>query len=68
MCHVKLILVDRSNRKMLMPPDFDTRVCDAKTEPVTAQLAILPPPDLCFNAVLNIASLTWQIRSHRFLI
>ena len=29
-----------------MPPDLNTGVCDAKTEPMAAQLVILPTPYL----------------------
>ena len=31
---------------MSMPPDFNAGVHDTKTEPITPQLAILPPPYL----------------------
>ena len=44
--NVKLIHIDHSNWKMLMPPDLNTGVCDAKTEPMAAQLVILPTPYL----------------------
>ena len=40
--NVKLIHVDRSDRKMSMLPDLNTGVRDAKTEPIAVQLAILP--------------------------
>ena len=45
----KLIHVDRSDRKMSMPPNLNTGVRDTKTEPATAQLVILPPPYICFH-------------------
>ena len=35
--------------QMSMPPDLNMGVRETKTEPVTAQLAILPPPYLCQN-------------------
>ena len=41
--------VDRSDRKMSMPPDLKTEVRDAKTEPIGAQLAILASPYLWFK-------------------
>ena len=44
--NLKLIHVDGSDRNMLMPLDLNIGVCDAKTEPITAQFAILPPPYL----------------------
>ena len=45
--NVKLIQVDHCDRKMLMPVDLNNGVCDTKTEPTAAQLAILPSPYLC---------------------
>ena len=45
--NVKLIHVDRSKRKMLILPDLNMGVCDTKSEPIAAQLAILPPQDQC---------------------
>ena len=50
---VKLIHVDRSDLKMLMPPDLNTGVCDIKTEPITAHLVILPSPHLWSNISLS---------------
>ena len=44
---VKLIHVNRSDRKMSMPPNLRTGVRDTKTEPIAAQLASLPPQYLC---------------------
>ena len=46
--NVKLIYVDHSDQKVLIlvPPDMHTGVHDTKTEPIAAQLAILPPPYL----------------------
>ena len=34
---------------MSMPPDLNTGVRDTKTEPITAQLAILLSPCLCLE-------------------
>ena len=42
--NVKLIHVDRSDRKMSMPPDLNTGVRDIKTEPIAALLATLSSP------------------------
>ena len=39
---VKFIHVESRERKMSMPPDLMTGCRDAKTEPIAAQLAILP--------------------------
>ena len=49
--NVKLIHVDRSDRKMSMSPDLNTGVRDIKTEPIAAQLAIPPQSYLCFDPV-----------------
>ena len=35
--------VDRSDRKMSMPPDLNTGVRDTNAGPIAPQLAILPP-------------------------
>ena len=43
---VKLIHVDRSGQEMSMPPDLKTGVSDTETEPIAAQLEILPYPYL----------------------
>ena len=48
--NVKLIHVDRSDRKMSMPPDLNTEVHSTKTQPIAAQLATFPPLYLCFYA------------------
>ena len=53
---VKLIHVDRSDRKISMPPDLNTGVRNAKTEPIATQFAILPPPYLCIKA-----DFTWYL-------
>ena len=45
----KLIHADRSDRKMSMPPDLNTGVRGTKTEPVAAQLVILPHPYIWLN-------------------
>ena len=47
---VKFIHVESRERKMSMPPDLMTGCRDAKTEPIAAQLAILP---LHFYAVIH---------------
>ena len=44
--NAKLTHVDRSDRKMFMPQDLNTGVGDTTTEPIAAQLTILPPPYL----------------------
>ena len=49
--NVKLIHVDCRDRKISMPPGLNTEVRHSKTEPIAAQLAILPPPYLCFSDV-----------------
>ena len=54
--NVKLIHVDRSDRKMSMPPDLNTGVRNAKTEPIATQFAILPPPYSCIKA-----DFTWYL-------
>ena len=46
---VKLNHVDCSTWKMLMPPTLNTGFHNTKTEPIAAQLAILPPPYLWLN-------------------
>ena len=47
--NVKLIHVDRSDRKMSLPPDLKTGVRDSKTEPVAEKLATLSSPYLYSN-------------------
>ena len=44
--NVKLIHVDRSDRKMSVLPDWNTGVRENKTEPIAEQLVVLLPPYL----------------------
>ena len=48
----KFIHVDRSDRKMSMPPELNTEVFDIKTEPIATQFAIRSPPYLRFWPII----------------
>ena len=51
--NVKLIHVDRSDRKMSMPQDLNTGVRDTETEPIEAKLAVLPSPYSWINVIAS---------------